>query len=265
MGILNVTPNSFSDGNAQYLNIEKNVEKVKKMIKSGANIIDIGAESTKPGSDTVGTEEQIHRIIPLLKYLKKNNICKKVSLSVDTSDPVVMEESIKYGVRIINDVRALSTNEAIKVVKKNESYVCIAHIKGNPKYMQKNPFYQDLLPEIYNYFFFKIKYLISCGIKKEKIIIDPGIGFGKKARNNIEILNSLQILKKLDCPLLIGISRKSIIGEILGKQVNQRLYGTIGSEILACLNGANIIRTHDVQASFEAIKMVYGVKKHAYF
>ena len=259
MGILNVTPDSFSDGNKSYLDIEKNIKRVKKMEKEGASIIDIGPESTKPGSTPVSKKEQLKRCIPLIKKIKET---MSIPISIDTSDPDVMEESIKNGVELVNDIRGLSENGSLEVIKKYDVHVCISHIKGNPKNMQKNPFYEDVVSEIYNFFSNKIKQMELFGIDRKKIIIDPGFGFGKTLEDNIKILNALHILKKINSPVLVGISRKSMIGNILNRKISDRLYGSLAAELIAFLKGANIIRTHNVSASYDILNTVSVLKKY---
>lgn len=256
MGILNVTPDSFSDGNKDYLNVEKNIKKIKKMIREGASIIDIGPESTKPGSFPVEVNEQIKRCIPLIKQVK-NQI--KIPLSIDTSEPIVMEEAIKNGVSLVNDVRGLSIKGSSDIIKKYDVSVCISHIKGKPENMQENPIYKDIINDIYKYFVSKIKNLEDFGIRKDKIIIDPGFGFGKTLRNNIDLLNSLSFFKKISCPIMVGISRKSMVGNILNKKVNKRLYGSLAMETIAFLNGANIVRTHEVEASLDVANIINNI------
>ena len=259
MGIINVTPDSFSDGNKDYLNVNEYVKKIKNMEKLGAAIIDIGAESTRPGSNPVNSREQINRSIPLIKKVK-NEI--NIPISIDTSDPEVMEEAIKNGASFVNDVRGLCCDNALYIIKKYDVQVCISHNKGCSTYMQTKPSYENIISEIYNYFFYKIKKLEAYGIKKDKIIIDPGFGFGKTFKHNINILNSLSIFNKIKSPILVGLSRKSIIGNIIKKDVKNRLYGSLSAELLAFLNGANIIRTHNVKACSDVLKVATTIKKY---
>jgi len=243
MGIVNVTPDSFSDG-GRYNELAKAVEHGLSLAAQGAEIIDIGGESTRPGSDIVSPEEEISRTIPVIKSLlkKKNDLL----FSIDTTKAAVAEEALKAGAVIINDVSGGIFDEKIfSVAAKYKAGFVIMHMKGNPKTMQINPNYKNLIKEIYKFLEKQIETARSYHVKK--IIIDPGIGFGKTVEHNFEIVNHLNDFKKLGCPLLVGLSRKSFIGKTLGLNLENRDIPTAILEGIAFANGASIIRTHNVE------------------
>lgn len=244
MGILNVTPDSFSDG-GKFLEEEKAVAHALEMISKGADIIDVGAESTRPGAEPVSLEEELRRIVPVIEKLRQQT---DVPISVDTYKAKVAEEAIKAGADIVNDISGLRFDPDMKkIVAKYETPTVVMHIKGEPRNMQKNPFYEDVITEIYRYLAESVKLAEDAGLPREKVIIDPGIGFGKRLEDNYEILRRLSEFKGLGCPILIGTSRKSFIGNVLNLAPEQRLEGTAASVALAIANGANIVRVHDVK------------------
>lgn len=262
MGILNVTGDSFYDG-GNYLVAEKALEQAHKMVDEGADIIDIGGESTRPGSDPVSEAEEIRRIIPIVDKIASelNSI-----ISVDTNKSVVAEQALEAGADIINDISAMSFDPLMAdVVHKYNAIVVLMHIKGQPKDMQKNPVYDDVILELMDYFDERIGYAKDNGIKEENLILDPGIGFGKRLIDNINILSSLASFRKYGRPLLIGASRKSTIGMILGEDgkilpPEQRLFGTLGAHAAAYQNGANIFRVHDVKEHKDLLKTMHFIK-----
>ena len=250
MGILNVTPDSFSNG-GRYWEHNKAFERGIQMIEEGADIIDIGGESTRPGSNTVSIQEEIDRIMPIVE-----NIVKKVIVSVDTYKADVAEIALKSGVHIINDISAMRfDSRMVEVVRKYNVPIILMHIKGTPKDMQKDPEYDDLLEEIKEYFEERIDFAIYNGIKLENIIIDPGIGFGKQIKDNFLLLKRLSDLKIFGCPILIGPSRKSFIGSILNLPSDERIEGTAAAVTAGILNGANIVRVHDVKEMVRVVKI----------
>ncbi len=258
MGILNITPDSFYDG-GRFLSPEKAIDHGLKMVDEGADIIDIGAESTRPGSRPVKAEEQIERLLPVLKGLAKR---VKVPISVDTTSARVAEIALNEGCSIINDISGFGFDPKMaKVCARADSFVIVMHIKGRPKTMQKNPVYKDLMQEIVNKLALAIAKGIKAGIRQERIFIDPGIGFGKKLEHNLEILRRLGELRTLGQPIVVGPSRKSFIGMILNLPPEERLEGTIAAAVIAAKNGASIIRVHDVQkvkralAIFDALRL----------
>ena len=254
MGILNVTPDSFSDGNL-FFDAGKAINHARQMVKDGADIIDVGGESSRPGSEPVSEDEELRRVSQIIKKLKDEI---KVPISIDTYKPKVAEECIKLGASIINDINGLRNEEMIKVAAKYKVPVIIMHMKGNPKTMQKNPEYEDVVKEIKQFLAQQIKKAKKAGIND--IIIDPGIGFGKTTEHNLEILKNLNKFKELNCPILVGPSRKSFIGNITGLPVNERLEGTIAAISIAIMNGANIVRVHDVKECKRAVMVADAIK-----
>jgi dihydropteroate synthase len=252
MGILNITPDSFSDG-GQYLDFDQALKRGETMIEEGADIIDIGGESTRPGSDPVSVDEELKRITPIIKALNKNS---NIVISVDTYKPRVMEQVIDMGVAMINDVFALQQPGAIDVIKKSNVGICLMHMQGTPKTMQLNPTYQDVVNEVKLFLEERANSLIAEGIQTERIILDPGFGFGKTFEHNISLLQNLESFQTLKFPLLVGLSRKSFIRKILSGDHNDHLSGSISAAILSILKGAKIVRVHDVKETQSAIKIM---------
>jgi len=255
MGILNVTPDSFSDG-GMYMKRERALEHAKKMVEEGADIIDIGAESTRPGSRPIDSKEEISRLSPVIDDITS----LPVPVSVDTYKPDVAEFALEHGAKIINDIYGLGKEGMLDVVKRYNAGIIIMHMKGEPSTMQQNPTYENVTSEIIYFLRERTLYAIGNGIRKENIAIDPGIGFGKRIEHNIKILRELQSFKSLGFPIVVGVSRKGFIGEILGKDVNERLIGSIASALFAITNGASVIRAHDVKETKEAIRMLEALR-----
>ena len=251
MGVLNITPDSFSDG-GKYQSLDHALSACEKMIDEGASIIDIGGESTKPGSSPIEAGIQIDRVIPVIQSIKKNF---DTIVSVDTGDPVVMREAIKNGAEIVNDVYALKNTVDMDFLSGENKAICLMHMKGSPSTMQENPVYDDLMTEIKDFLEERINFCLRAGKNRESLIIDPGFGFGKTLRHNILLLKNIEQLKYLKVPICIGISRKSFIGKITNKTINERLYGSLGATLIALQNGANIIRTHDVGPTTDIINL----------
>ena len=243
MGILNITPDSFSDG-GKYIQTDQALDHALKMIEDGADIIDIGGESSRPGSKGVSSQEEIDRVIPVIEKIRSDS---NIPISVDTTKPSVMSEAVKFDIQIINDISSLKDEDAFSVLKNNNIYICLMHMKGTPKNMQDNPKYDDVVEEVKGFLEEKIKLCVERGILKERLIIDPGFGFGKTLDHNYLLLKNLQKIKNLHNNLLVGISRKSMIGNLLNKDPKQRLHGSLAATLLSIYNGANIIRTHDVR------------------
>lgn len=263
MGIVNLTPDSFSgDGLYQKPNIKNQISKivdfVEQMVRDGADIIDIGAESSRPGAKPVSVKEELQRSIPLIKALNKKI---SVPISIDTYKPEVAKVALDNGAAIVNDITALKNPKMAKVVAKYRAGVVIMHMKGNPRTMQKNPQYHSLIDEIIEYLDKAIKRAQEYGIDKEKIIIDPGIGFGKSLEHNLEILKRLKDFKVLGKPILVGPSRKSFIGKLLNVGPGMRIFGTLSSCVLAVQNGAKILRVHDVKAVKQALKVFDAITR----
>ncbi len=255
MGILNVTPDSFSDG-GKYNDVERAVEHAYEMVKQGADIIDIGGESSRPFSSPVSEEEELARVIPVLEELDG----VKVPISIDTYKPRVAEEALKRGATIINDIYGLRREGMAEVAREYGAAVVIMHMKGEPKNMQMNPRYDDVIGEIMSFFRERVEFARSRGIDDSQIILDPGIGFGKRVEDNLMILRSLESFKCLGFPILIGTSRKSFIGKILDVDITQRVEGTIATNVLALINGATFFRVHDVQENLRALKIADSIR-----
>jgi len=255
MGILNVTPDSFSDG-GKFSHFDNALRQVESMVKNGVNIIDIGGESTRPGAVDVSVKDEIARVIPLLKAIKTRF---NVSVSIDTSKAVVMSEAITYGADMINDVRALQNEGCLDVIARSDVSVCLMHMQGMPRTMQKDPQYKDIINDILSFFSQRIKICEQKEIKKERLVLDPGFGFGKTLEHNYQMLAQFSLFKKLNLPLLAGTSRKSMLGHLLNRDVEQRLAGSLATAIVAVQQGATIIRVHDVAETVDAIKILTAV------
>jgi len=259
MGILNTTPDSFSDG-GEFLDINKALKRAEIMLEEGADFIDIGGESTRPGALKVSLDEELKRVIPVIEAIKRE--FPESIVSIDTYKSKVALEAVNCGADIINDISGLKfdSNMAKTVVEKRVP-VIIMHIKGTPENMQKNPVYKNLLNEISDYFRESLNILKEKGGNAKNVIIDPGIGFGKTFEHNLTILNRLGEFKSFGCPLLIGASRKSFIGAILNKDnAKERLFGSISAAVISAIKGAKIIRVHDVKETVEAIKVAEAIK-----
>jgi dihydropteroate synthase len=258
MGILNVTPDSFSDG-GKFLKFDDAVRRGVEMAQEGADIIDVGGESTRPGSDPITLEEELSRVIPVIKALSKEI---DVPISIDTYKSEVAEKALDAGAEMINDISALRFDSRMKrVAAERQVPIVLMHIKGTPKNMQENPYYDDVIQEITNYLQESIQLGKDAGIKKENIIIDPGIGFGKRLQDNLNLLKNLKKFLILDCPILVGPSRKSFIDRILDLPVEERLEGSLAALAVSIMNGANIVRVHDVKESKRVAGLVDTILK----
>jgi len=256
MGILNVTPDSFSDGGL-YATRAAALEQGAKMIAAGAAIIDVGGESTRPGAETVTAAEEIDRVVPVIEALAANF---DVAISVDSSKPEVMAAAVAAGAAIVNDVRALRAPGAREWAASTSVGVCLMHMQGEPGSMQRDPHYADVVAEVAAFLVAQRAGCIAAGIDAAAIALDPGIGFGKTLAHNLALLRNLPTLVGLGSPLLVGVSRKSLIGRVLqGRELGQRLYGGLGLAALCVAHGAKIVRTHDVAATWDAIRMVDAV------
>jgi len=258
MGILNVTPDSFSDG-GQFLDVEEALKQVELMIENGVDIIDIGGESTRPGAVDVSEKDEIARVIPLLKNIKARF---DIAVSIDTSKPGVMSEAILHGANMINDVRALQNKACLEVVAQSDILVCLMHMQGMPRTMQENPHYKNIIGDIVAFFEQRIQCCEQKGIKKSRLILDPGFGFGKTLKHNYRMLSNFSQFKELNLPLLAGVSRKSMLGDLLNRDVKQRLSGSLTAAIVAVQQGASIIRVHDVPETVDAIKVLKAVAQY---
>lgn len=250
MGVLNVTPDSFS-GDGIYQNVEKAVNIAEGLVEDGADIIDIGGESTRPGAEPITIDEEIKRTLPVIKKLSKRI---KVPISIDTAKPEVAKEALENGASIVNDITGLGAgSEMIALVKGFNAKFVAMHIQGSPQTMQNNPKYENLILEIKDRLREIIEKAVAGGIKRENIIIDPGIGFGKTLEHNLEILNRLGEFKELGLPILVGPSRKSFIGKLTGARPDNRVFGTAASVAIAIKNGADLVRVHDVKEIKQAV------------
>jgi dihydropteroate synthase len=252
MGILNITPDSFSDG-GKYLTPSEALKRAHEMIEEGVDIIDIGGESTRPGSEPVRADVELKRIVPIIEALKKDS---NIAISVDTYKPEVMREVIDMDVAMINDVFALTQPDAIDIIKKSNIGICLMHMQGTPKTMQVNPTYQNVVSEVQSFLKSRADLLINEGIDKSRIILDPGFGFGKTFEHNIELLQGLDSFQSLKLPLLVGLSRKSFIRKILSGEHDDHLSGSISAAIFSVLKGAKILRVHDVKETKSALKIM---------
>ncbi|MFH0855494.1 MAG: dihydropteroate synthase [Candidatus Omnitrophota bacterium] len=250
MGIINVTPDSFSGDGLSLRSVDEIAGLAQEMEKDGADILDLGGESTRPGARPVSLKEELSRVIPVVKALSKRI---KAPLSVDTYKPEVAKQALDNGASLVNDITALRNVEMAKIISRYKAGVVIMHMRGWPRSMQKNPGYISLIDEITAYLSAAVNKGVAFGIAREKIIIDPGIGFGKTLENNLEIVRRLKEFKTLGRPILAGPSRKSFIGGILNAPAGERLFGTIASCVIAAENGANILRAHDVKALKQAL------------
>ncbi|WP_421418534.1 dihydropteroate synthase [Pseudoalteromonas lipolytica] len=258
MGILNVTPDSFSDG-GNYCQLDSAVKQAHTLLEQGAKIIDIGGESTRPGAPDVSLEDELDRVIPLVKALRKTSDC---IISIDTSKSEVMRQAILAGADIINDVRALQEPGAIEVLASYPDVaICLMHMQGQPRTMQSNPQYEDLFADINDFFSERIEACEQAGIQQQRIILDPGFGFGKTLAHNYEILNRFDEFNQFNLPVLAGLSRKSMIGNLLNKSTNERLAGSLAGALIAAQNGAKIIRVHDVSETLDVLTVWQACKK----
>jgi len=256
VGILNVTPDSFSDGGL-FLDPNVAVSHAMRMATEGADIIDVGGESTRPGATPVPVDDELRRVLPVVEQLADRGI----RISIDTYKSEVAEAALRLGAEIVNDVSGLRFDPHMpEVIAKYNAKVVIMHMKGTPRTMQVNPYYEDVMHELITYFNERLEFAQSYGIKRENIIIDPGIGFGKRVEDNLTILRNLSSLCRLGTPVMIGVSRKSFIGKILGiDNPRDRVIGSIASNLIAFLNGATYFRVHDVKPTREALTMVDAI------
>mgnify|MGYP003384234581 CR=1 FL=1 len=260
MGVVNVTPDSFSDGGTLYANdalsVAAAVERAAIMVQEGASIIDVGGESTRPGAEAVSVDEELSRVVPVIEALRQRF---SVAVSIDTSTPQVIAAAANAGAGLINDVRALQRDGALQAAADSGLPICLMHIKGEPKTMQQEPHYDDLLADISSYFEERVLACQAVGIAREKLILDPGFGFGKTLQHNLQLLHSMQRLQNFNLPILVGMSRKSMLGNVIHKPVGERVFGGVAVAVMALERGATIVRTHDVGATVDALKMTQAV------
>ena len=255
MGILNVTPDSFSDG-GQFNQLENAVKHALQMQKQGAEVIDIGGESTRPGAIRVSLDEELQRVIPVIEKIRE---LSDVVISIDTSKPEVMQAAIKAGAGMVNDVNALQAEGALEICANYQVPVCLMHKQGDPQTMQENPQYVDIVDEIRQYLTVRASSCVKAGIYSENIIIDPGFGFGKTLENNLYLLKEMQQFCTLDYPVLVGLSRKSMFGMLLDRDIEQRLVASASAAMIAYQKGARFFRVHDVAETCDALKLCEAI------
>jgi dihydropteroate synthase len=255
MGIVNVTPDSFSDG-GKYSSVDLAVEHALQLIAEGADILDIGGESTRPGADPVGLDEELMRVIPVIEALSK---VATVPISIDTYKPEVMRAAIQAGADIVNDICALREDGALEIVANSNAGVCLMHMQGIPQTMQINPQYADVVSEVKQFLTDRVEACLAHGIAKERIMLDPGFGFGKTTAHNVALIQHLDSFVELGFPLLVGLSRKSVLGRIAGGDEQQRLHAGLAASVISVMKGAKIVRVHDVKATVDALKVVAAV------
>ena len=260
MGIVNVTPDSFSDG-GKFTHTPTAVEHAMGLVEQGADILDIGGESTRPNATPVSLQEELDRVIPVIEVLV-NQV--SIPISIDTYKPAVMAAAIQAGASIVNDVRALQEDGALDVVVKSDVGICLMHMQGTPQTMQVNPLYEDVVEEVKVFLAERAARCIQAGISKDRIVLDPGFGFGKTRAHNIRLIQELAALQTLGYPLLVGLSRKSVLGQVTGQDVDARLHASVAAAVISAMKGTKIVRVHDVKATVEALKVVAAIADQAH-
>lgn len=256
MGILNVTPDSFSDG-GRYDRLDDALRHAERMVREGATLIDVGGESTRSGARSVSPTEELERVAPVVERIARE---LDVVISVDTSTPAVMRETARLGAGLINDVRSLQRDGALDAAVDSGLAVCLMHMRGEPQTMQDAPAYQDVVAEVGAFLQERVDACVAAGIDRERLLLDPGFGFAKTLEHNLVLFRHLRALHGLGLPLLVGVSRKSMIGKVLGREVDERLYGSLALAALALAKGARIIRVHDVAATVDVMRMISAVE-----
>jgi dihydropteroate synthase len=257
MGVLNVTPDSFSGG-GRLPDLDHVVRAAEAMLRDGADILDIGGESTRPGAAAVSEAEEIDRVLPVVEALSRTF---PAVLSVDTGKPAVMRAAVAAGAAIINDVYALRQPGALETARDLGVPVCLVHMQGEPATMQRDPAYGDVVREVSGFLAARVAACLAAGFPREALIVDPGFGFGKRLKHNLELLRGLAVIANLGYPVLVGLSRKSLIGAVTGRPVEQRIHGSVAMAAYAVLNGARIVRVHDVAATVDALRMLDAVTR----
>ncbi len=257
MGILNITPDSFSDG-SRFNQLDRALFHAEKMMEEGAAIIDVGGESTRPGAIYVSEQEELDRVVPVIEQLVKK---LDVMISIDTYKPAVMAAACQAGAHLINDIKALQEPGALKVAAESQALICLMHMQGEPQSMQNHPVYKNVVDEVSHFLSNSVAACLAAGVSPEKLILDPGFGFGKTLEQNYELLGRLSEIQT-GYPLLVGVSRKSMIGNLLNRSVDERLAGSIAAALYALAQGARIIRVHDVQATSDAVKVFWRAQQY---
>jgi dihydropteroate synthase len=257
MGVLNVTPDSFSDG-GRFQALEAALSQARRMAGEGAAIIDVGGESTRPGAEAARLDEELARVIPVITALRRES---PVFISVDTSKPEVMQAAVDAGADIVNDVRALRDPGALEMAARLRAGICLMHMQGEPRTMQDAPSYPDVVAEVRDFLAARVSDCMAAGVSRDRLTIDPGFGFGKRASHNLELLKQLTQFGAIRVPVLVGLSRKSLLSKLTGRAVGERTAGSVALAAIAVLNGARIVRAHDVAATVDAIRVAAAVTK----
>lgn len=257
MGILNVTPDSFSDGGC-FVDLDVAVNQAEKMVEAGAMFVDIGGESTRPGAQPVSLDEETRRVIPVIEKLRQRDL--PAVICIDTSKAELMRRAVEAGAAMINDVYALKKEHALQTAADLNVPVCLMHMQGTPGTMQKNPGYKNVVEDVYSFLQDRIRHCVEAGLGREKLLVDPGFGFGKTLQQNLSLLKHLAEFAKFDVPVLAGLSRKSMIGAILGKDVDERLAGSITMACFAMSAGVSILRVHDVDETVDAVRIFSAIR-----
>jgi dihydropteroate synthase len=255
MGVLNVTPDSFSDG-GRHTTVESALARARAMAAEGAAIVDVGGESTRPGAQPVPEAEELARVVPVVEALARELPC---AVSVDTCKPAVMRAACAAGAGLINDVMALRAPGALEAARDTGAAVCLMHMQGEPRTMQQAPVYADVVEEVAGFLGERVRACLAAGIPRERLLVDPGFGFGKTLAHNLELLANLDVLAEAGLPLLVGVSRKSMLGALTGQPVESRLHAGLAAAVLAAWQGVRVIRTHDVRATMDALKVAAAV------
>lgn len=255
MGIVNVTPDSFSDG-GKFTHLPSAVAHALSLVEQGADILDIGGESTRPNAVPISLQEELDRVIPVIEALVGQ---VQVPISIDTYKPAVMAAAIKAGASIVNDVCALQTPGALDVVATSDVGVCLMHMQGTPQTMQIDPQYVNVVEDVKAFLAQRVEVCLQAGIAQHRIVLDPGFGFGKTRAHNITLIQELSSLQGLGYPLLVGLSRKSVLGQVTGNDVDARLHASVAAAVISAMKGAKILRVHDVKATVEALKVVTAI------
>jgi dihydropteroate synthase len=253
MGVLNVTPDSFSDG-GKFLSVESALHQAKQIVAEGAAIIDVGGESTRPGADAVNEQQELDRVLPIIEAINSE---LDITISVDTNKAVVMREAVAAGAAMINDVCALQSVGALATAVNLQKPVCLMHMQGDPKSMQDRPSYDNVVGDVTQFLRARVAQCVDAGLNKDLLIVDPGFGFGKTVEQNMDLLANLRQFQDIGCPVLIGVSRKSTLGAITGRNVDERGAAGIAATAIAVLQGVSIVRAHDVKETVDAIKIAY--------
>jgi dihydropteroate synthase len=256
MGVLNVTPDSFSDG-GRFLDLDRALAHARAMLADGADIIDIGGESTRPGALPTTETDEIARVIPIVEALVRNDAV----ISVDTMKPAVMRAAISAGASMINDVRALQSSDALEIVAKHDVAVCLMHMQGEPRTMQSAPVYGDVVGDVRRFLEQRVIACRSAGIADERIAVDPGFGFGKTVAHNLRLLRELSAIASLGLPIVAGLSRKSTLGGLTGRPADDRMAASLAAALSAVVHGASIIRVHDVRETVDALKVWWAIEQ----